>query len=279
MKTIELNHDQHGTVAEAIKNLILILAGSAALSFILILAQPLSHLQYRYDPHLATASLSAGMNLQPGNNNIPTASAVSLAAAVRARPPEAAPPGKDKTPLNPAPAIAPVSSAATMTASVKTRATVAHATAGRLRKAAEMQAFLEENERRNDSIVQQLSLVIDMHECHFGRASAEPVNDSLMGRLDSSVEKCIQSPAGWSRIIVLGFTDNRGDRVTNIKLGMVRAEKLKAFLVGKGIPAEKITTASFGPALPIDNNNTESGRARNRRAELNVLGLAANAGL
>ena len=167
----------------------------------------------------------------------------------------------------------------TATTPRKSKAVVFHHTAEQLREAEKRQAFIAVNDRRNDSIVQQLSLVIDMHECHFNRASTEPVSDSLMGVLDSSVARCRQSPTAWSRIIVLGFTDNRGSRLTNIRLGMERAEKLKAILIDQGIPADKITTASFGAALPIDNNNTESGRARNRRAEFNVLGHAANAGL
>jgi outer membrane protein OmpA-like peptidoglycan-associated protein len=252
MKTIVLDHERHhGVVAEAIRNLLLILAGRAGLSIVLILVQPLSHLRYRSE--FVNPSRSTGQE-PPGNGHTQMVAVLSLAS------PKETPP-KNNTPLN------------------SRKAVSFHPTAEQIREAEKRQAFIAGNNRRNDSIVQQLSQVIDMHECHFDRASAQPVADSLMSVLDSSIARCRQSPTGWSRIIVLGFTDNRGSRLANIRLGMERAEKLKAILIDKGIPADKITTASFGAALPIDNNNTESGRARNRRAEFNVLGQVANAGL
>jgi len=282
MKTIVLERGRHhGVVAESIRNLLLILAGGAGLSIVLILVQPLSHLRYRSQS--VVPSRSAGHE-PPGNGHMQMAAVLPLLApAAESKPPGEVPckeeRTKDNTPLNPEPATPVPVKAVTVTTPGNRKAVIFHHTAEQLREAEKRQAFITENDRRNDSIVQQLSLVIDMHECHFDRASTEPVNDSLMSVLDSSVAKCRQSPAAWSRIIVLGFTDNRGSRLTNIRLGMERAEKLKAILVDKGIPADKITTASFGAALPIDNNNIESGRARNRRAEFNVLGHAANAGL
>jgi outer membrane protein OmpA-like peptidoglycan-associated protein len=282
MKTIVLDHERHhhGVVAEVIKNLLLILAGGAGLSIVLILVQPLSHLQYRNEP---VASLPSSGQEPPGNGHTQMAAILSSAPAGESKPPGEEPPNKNptenNTPLNPLPATTiPVNAVIAPHLGIK-KAAVFHHTAEQLLEAEKTQAFIAQNERRNDSIVQRLSLVVDMHECHFDRASTEPVNDSLMALLDSSVARCTQSPAGWSSIIVLGFTDNRGNRLTNIRLGMERAEKLKAILVEKGIPANRITTASFGAALPIGNNNTESGRARNRRAEFNVLGHAANAGL
>jgi len=268
MKTIELSHERHhGAVADAIKNLVLIVAGAATLSFVLILVQPLSRLQYHQH-----------FNSSSNNDNHKAAAALSLLTN-KGGPPEKTPPKEETTPPNPEPAVISTENTVAKTSTENRKPHMFRPAAAQLREAKREMAFLEENEKRNDSIVKELSLVVDMHECHFDRASSQPVSDSLMGLLDSSVAKCLQSPAGWSRIIVLGFTDNRGSKLTNIKLGMERAEKLKAILIARGIPAGRITTASFGAALPIDTNNTESGRARNRRAEFNVLGQAANAGL
>ena len=261
MKTMNLGHERNPVaIGQTIKNLFLVFTGGATLAMTLIAVQPLSHFpRYKMEP---AASFLPPKN-EPSNNNQPNKRPAALATA--AKPPGETPPKEEMAVHKAIPEI---------------RKTIAfHPGAAQLRATAAMNTFLKANALRNDSIVKELAQVIDMHECRFGRASAEPVNDGLMDQLDSSVAKCLQSPAAWHKIIVLGFTDSRGGRLKNIQLGMERAEKLKALLVGKGIPADRITTASFGASLPIDSNDTENGRARNRRAELNTLGNAASAGL
>mgnify|MGYP001791175212 CR=1 FL=1 len=64
---------------------------------------------------------------------------------------------------------------------------------------------------------------------------------------------------------VVGHTDNTGNRETNLGLGLERAEFAKAYLVNNGISASKINTSSMGPDKPIAANDTEEGRAKNRR--------------
>ena len=136
-------------------------------------------------------------------------------------------------------------------------------------------AYLLANEIRNLDIINELSLVTDMHEFHFKKNSSEIVENAGIEKLDSSLQKYIDAPESYSKIIVLGFTDNRGTQFSNVKLGMKRAETLKALLVKKGIPAEKITVASFGSELPIGSNETNAGRERNRRVEFNVIGAGS----
>ncbi|MDC6365297.1 MULTISPECIES: OmpA family protein [Flavobacteriaceae] len=65
--------------------------------------------------------------------------------------------------------------------------------------------------------------------------------------------------------LVVGHTDNTGSRETNIALGQERADFAKAYLVRNAIPASKIQTSSQGPDSPIASNDTEEGRAKNRR--------------
>ncbi len=64
---------------------------------------------------------------------------------------------------------------------------------------------------------------------------------------------------------VVGHTDNTGNRITNIALGQERADFAMSYLVRNGIPASKITPTSQGPDAPIATNETEEGRAKNRR--------------
>ena len=71
-------------------------------------------------------------------------------------------------------------------------------------------------------------------------------------------------------INVTGFTDNTGSRSTNIKLGQGRADFTKQYLVQNGIDSSKIQSFSKGPDLPIADNATEDGRAKNRRVEVTI---------
>lgn len=64
---------------------------------------------------------------------------------------------------------------------------------------------------------------------------------------------------------VIGHTDNTGSRATNIALGQGRADFAKAYLMRNGILESNVNSSSDGPDNPIAPNNTEEGRAKNRR--------------
>ena len=66
-------------------------------------------------------------------------------------------------------------------------------------------------------------------------------------------------------IKTIGYTDNTGNRATNVRLGLDRAEFAKSYLVRNGISSSNINSSSKGPDLPIADNNTDEGRAKNRR--------------
>lgn len=70
---------------------------------------------------------------------------------------------------------------------------------------------------------------------------------------------------------VTGHTDALGSRPQNIALSAARADAVKSYLVGKGLPAEAIATSGAGPDRPVATNESADGRARNRRIELRVL--------
>jgi OmpA-OmpF porin, OOP family len=67
-----------------------------------------------------------------------------------------------------------------------------------------------------------------------------------------------------------GHTDNTGDAAANHSLSLDRAEKIKGMLVQDGIDGSRIATAGFGQDQPIASNDTEEGKAKNRRTELEV---------
>lgn len=74
-----------------------------------------------------------------------------------------------------------------------------------------------------------------------------------------------------AQVQLVGHTDNTGDPAANMTLSQNRATAVKDMLVTDGISADRITTAGFGQDKPIASNDTDDGRARNRRTELIVV--------
>ncbi len=66
---------------------------------------------------------------------------------------------------------------------------------------------------------------------------------------------------------IVGHTDSQGDEQSNLILSRLRAESVMAYLIGKGIDPERLSTEGAGESDPIAPNDTEAGRARNRRIE------------
>jgi OOP family OmpA-OmpF porin len=73
-----------------------------------------------------------------------------------------------------------------------------------------------------------------------------------------------------AQVQLSGHTDNTGAADANQSLSLNRADAVKAMLVGQGISAERISTQGLGQDRPLASNDTEEGRARNRRTELTV---------
>jgi outer membrane protein OmpA-like peptidoglycan-associated protein len=71
-------------------------------------------------------------------------------------------------------------------------------------------------------------------------------------------------------IIVLGHTDSSGSDDYNQSLSERRAAAVRGFLMGAGVASSRITARGYGESAPVADNGSESGRAQNRRVELNV---------
>jgi len=73
-------------------------------------------------------------------------------------------------------------------------------------------------------------------------------------------------------IIAVGHTDSVGSDAYNQRLSLRRAEAVKAYMVSKGIEANRVYTEGKGEKQPVADNKTAAGRAKNRRVEIEVVG-------
>lgn len=91
-------------------------------------------------------------------------------------------------------------------------------------------------------------------------------------RLDGFITSLNGSNAKYDTVIVIGHTDSIGSDAYNLRLGLRRAEAVKAYLVSKGIDSRTIKTDSRGEREPVADNKTAAGRAKNRRVIIEVTG-------
>ena len=75
---------------------------------------------------------------------------------------------------------------------------------------------------------------------------------------------------GESNILIVGHTDSQGDDAYNMGLSQRRANSASAYLQSQGVPASRITTAGRGESEPVASNDTEAGKAQNRRVEVAI---------
>ncbi len=95
-----------------------------------------------------------------------------------------------------------------------------------------------------------------------GSAVVEPQSEAILEQAFNTLDgnKDIQ-------VEIRGYTDNVGNRKSNLRLSQRRADAVKAWLVAKGIAADRVGAKGYGPDNPIADNKTAEGRQKNRRIE------------
>ncbi|MBE0622054.1 MAG: OmpA family protein [Burkholderiales bacterium] len=116
------------------------------------------------------------------------------------------------------------------------------------------------------AVVEKVTMAADTH-FDFDKSALKPEGKA---RLDDLVGKL--KAVNLEVIIAIGHTDSIGSKAYNQKLSVRRANSVKAYLVSKGIEANRIYTEGKGETQPVADNRTKQGRAKNRRVEIEVVG-------
>jgi len=98
-----------------------------------------------------------------------------------------------------------------------------------------------------------------------GRANIE--SDSA-GLLDRLIETALRCPT--SAIEIAGHTDSAGEDAANQALSEKRAQAVVDYLVKAGLPAARFTAVGYGSTQPVADNESDEGKAQNRRIEFLV---------
>ena len=90
------------------------------------------------------------------------------------------------------------------------------------------------------------------------RATLDKVATSLMDYPDSLID-------------VYGHTDSTGSDASNQRLSESRAATVMNYLISRGVPAARLRSQGFGETMPVADNGTADGRAKNRRVEIKIV--------
>ena len=101
----------------------------------------------------------------------------------------------------------------------------------------------------------------------FESGKADIVADSA-GLLDRLIETALRCPT--ASIEIAGHTDADGEDAFNQTLSEKRAQAVTDYLVKAGLPANRFTAVGYGSSQPVASNDTDQGKAQNRRIDFVV---------
>ena len=110
-------------------------------------------------------------------------------------------------------------------------------------------------------------VILEKVEFDLNKATIKPVSDPLLDQ----VAKILKDHPELTKIEVQGHTDSQGPGLYNKQLSQRRADAVKEALVSRNVDAGRLTSKGFGEDVPIASNDTEEGRAQNRRVQFKIV--------
>ena len=121
---------------------------------------------------------------------------------------------------------------------------------------------------KEEEVVEGKSAPVVLNNVFFETGSATLKNASITEL--TRLHQLLKDNPGL-KIRINGHTDNIGNEEDNLKLSEARAKAVYDFLVEKGIPENRLQYKGFGESAPVDTNETEEGRKKNRRTEFELI--------
>jgi peptidoglycan-associated lipoprotein len=123
-------------------------------------------------------------------------------------------------------------------------------------------------DKASKRLVYEVVLSEDQGNFKFGKTT---LPDEAKQKIDEMVAQMKQDPKNIY-LEIEGHTDNVGDKATNERIGLQRADAVKRYLYEQyQIPLHKMNVISYGMEKPVAPNKTKAGRAQNRRVVIKVL--------
>jgi outer membrane protein OmpA-like peptidoglycan-associated protein len=98
----------------------------------------------------------------------------------------------------------------------------------------------------------------------FNKSTLKPESDAVLER----VQVLLAKDPSLVKVEVQGHTDIVGGDAYNQTLSEARAQSVMAWLTGHGVAADRLSAQGYGKTRPVADNNTDEGRAKNRRVEI-----------
>lgn len=121
-----------------------------------------------------------------------------------------------------------------------------------------------------DSIRLQLAGPEPFQLIYF-HSGSKVLNDRDRKKLDFMLDYMKQMPLGGT-VTLLGHTDSKGPRYSNLNLSKQRIESIRQYLLSKGLNPNQIKYKAFGESKPVSTNRFPSGRELNRRVAIKING-------
>ena len=113
----------------------------------------------------------------------------------------------------------------------------------------------------------QLDALLSNARIEFATGSA--IINAASANLLTSIAQEARNCPGMLRIE--GHTDNQGSAALNADLSLQRANAVRLALISRGLSGTQLIAEGFGPSQPVASNDTDAGRARNRRIQFRVV--------
>ncbi len=121
---------------------------------------------------------------------------------------------------------------------------------------------------KNDFTEEEKTVLLKKHTVYFQESSTEVIKNEENEKFLQLAKKYLSLKPTGNLLVLIGHTDNTGTAEINLEFGMRRAESVERYLLDKGFQTKQMEISSKGLQEPLMSNDTEEGKAKNRRVEI-----------